>query len=136
MILRIWVSWIFYLFSKKSKTEFLDPYWGTEHRVSYEKGKKNSKISNVFLFLRTPYVRHLGRDLKNQILTFLKINSEFLILKFSGSTFVLVNKPKKVTLPVIQNIFFLLFVSVKCWLTLFHAIYSNDLARFWRHFFL
>ena len=85
------------------------------HFKTWEKKWKekqlNLKIFNVF---GTPYVRHLGRDLKNQILTILKTNSEYLILKFSGSTFVLVNKPKKVPYQS-SNFFFKTVRPVSSW---------------------
>ena len=57
-------------------------------KTGWKKVKNNSKISKLLIFFGIPYVRHISKDLKTQILTILKINSEFLILKFSGITFV------------------------------------------------
>ena len=52
-----------------------------------KKGKEKQKNIKIIGFFGTPYVRHLHRDLKTQILTILKINSEFMILMFSGKLF-------------------------------------------------
>jgi hypothetical protein len=46
------------------------------------KRKEKQQNIKIISFFRTPYVRHLGRDFKNPILTILKTNSEFLMLKF------------------------------------------------------
>ena len=55
-----------------------------------KKGKEKEQNIKIIDFFGTPYVRHVRRDLQTQILTILKTNSEFLILKFSGTTFVFV----------------------------------------------
>ena len=65
-----------------------------------EKKERKTGKFQILHFFGTPYVQHLGRDLKNHILTILKTHSEFLILKFSGSTFVLV---KKLVMIALQN---------------------------------
>ena len=63
-----------------------------------KKGKEKQQNIKIIDFFGTPYVRHVRRDLKTQILTIVKMNSEFLILKFSGTTFVFLKLSNFVTL--------------------------------------
>ena len=55
-----------------------------------KEGKEKQQNIEIIDFFGTPYVWHIRKDLKTQIFNILRTNSEFLILKFSGTTFVFV----------------------------------------------